>query len=322
MPYSIEARDLTRTYSFGRSFGHLRNDQQVVALDRISFQAGAAEITGFLGPNGAGKTTLVKVIATILTPTSGSVSVLGYDVTKDARSIARRTGIVIGGERGFYEKLTAEQNLRYWAAVYGVPRRIRSARVHETLDRVGLGGHRRTGFERMSRGMKQRLHLARGLINDPELIILDEPTSGLDPVAAHEYRALLAGLRDESRTVILTTHDMAEAEALCDRVALIDHGKILAFEHPRRLGSLFASFEQVDAQGVRPELVGEIGARDGVGQIERMDDGWIKIPTTAPGAAQAVLKLLVDDGVTALRTCQPSLEEIYLHVIGQRGLRV
>jgi ABC-2 type transport system ATP-binding protein len=319
---AIAIDSLVRTFRYGRTFSKTRSDKEIIALDNISINVRQGEIVGLLGPNGAGKTTLVKIISTVLLPTSGSVQVLGLDVRAETRSIQKRIGIVLGGEKGFYGRLSVRDNLDYWAAVYHVPRRIRAARISAVLERVGLTDRIQLPVDRLSKGMKQRLHLARGLVHDPELIILDEPTSGMDPVAAHEFRALVTDLRHSGRTILLATHDMAEAEAICDRIVLIDHGRILAVEHPKDLGSLFASYDRVDAQGIGTELLSRIRGLPGVGEVTPLEDSWMRIHTTSPSAASAILRALVDGGITALRTSSPSLEETYLSVIGNRGLRL
>jgi ABC-2 type transport system ATP-binding protein len=277
---------------------------------------------GLLGPNGAGKTTLVKILSTVLLPTSGSARVLGCDVVRDAARIREGTGIVFGGERGLYGRLTVRDNLDYWAAMYHVPSRKARERNAMLLAKVGLTGQARTPVDLLSKGMKQRLHLARGLVNDPELVIMDEPTSGMDPVAAREFRALVNSLRAEGRTILLTTHDMAEAEEICDRVAFIDHGRILGIEHPRVIGRWLTTYERVDARVADAGLVRQITELAGVAKTEDIGDGWLRIHTDADDVIPSILKLLVDSGITSLRTSKPSLEEVYLHVIGDRGLTV
>jgi ABC-2 type transport system ATP-binding protein len=169
--------------------------------------------------------------------------------------------------------------------------------------------------------MKQRLHLARGLIADPRVLFLDEPTTGMDPVAAHDFRELVRTLRAEGRTILLTTHDMAEAEAVCDRVTLIDGGRLLGTESPRTIGGWVSAHERVDARDVPESVVAAIERVPGVSHVERLDGG-VRVDTNADGAARGVLRLLIDGGVASISTGRPSLEEVYLQVIGQRGLSV
>ena len=291
------------------------------ALDGVDLVVDSGEVHGLLGPNGAGKTTLCKILATVLLPTAGVARIDGLDVVSQAREVRSRIGIVFGGERGLYTRLTARQNLGYWAALYRVPRRAAVPRIEALLDRVGLADRADQRVETYSRGMKQRLHLARGLVADQRVLILDEPTTGMDPVAAHDFRALVGSLRSEGRTVLLTTHDMAEAEAICDRVTMIDGGR-LGTEDPHTIGSWISAFERVDAQPVSTELAAALAALDGVGEIESIGDGAVRVHTTAESATHGVLRALVDAGVSTITTGRPSLEEVYLHVVGARGLAV
>jgi ABC-2 type transport system ATP-binding protein len=169
--------------------------------------------------------------------------------------------------------------------------------------------------------MKQRLHLARGLIGDAKVLFLDEPTTGMDPLAAREFRGLIAELRGEGRTILLATHDMAEAEALCDRVTLIDRGTILATESPRSLGRVISRFQRIDVEGAGEELLARVAGLGGVASVSPADVG-VRIEVAEEGVTAQVLKLLVDSGVTSVRTSLPSLEEVYVHLIGDRGLKI
>jgi ABC-2 type transport system ATP-binding protein len=317
---AVQATALTRT--FERRRGRRAGEPETLALDRLDLTIARGEIHGLLGPNGAGKTTLCKILATVLLPTSGHAAVLGHDVVTSTAAVRRLVGIVFGGERGLYTRLTARQNLRYWSALYRQPAGEGLDRVERLLHRVGLAERAGDRVETYSRGMKQRLHLARGLVGDPQVLVLDEPTTGLDPVAGREFRALVAELRAEGRTVLVTTHDMAEAEAICDRVSLIDGGRLLATEDPRTIGRWLTTYERVEAAAVAPDVAADLAGLPGVAAVHRQPDGGIRVETDAPGAATVVLRRLLDAGVTAVTTSRPSLEEVYLHLIGSRGLRV
>jgi ABC-2 type transport system ATP-binding protein len=314
MAAAIEVEKLTRVYG--------RGPRRVVALDNLSLRIEQGTVHGLLGPNGAGKTTLVKVLSTVLLPTSGTARVMGYDVVRDTDRVRPIIGIVFGGERGLYWRLTGRQNLVYWAALYRVPESQARRRAQELLERVGLSARADDRVEAYSRGMKQRLHLARGLIADPRVLFLDEPTTGMDPIAAREFRTLIRELRQEGRTILLTTHDMVEAEALCDRVALIDRGRLLAEESPRTLATWIATYERIDVEGAPEELLVSIRTLPGVGTVVPISDGRVRIETVAEGAAARVLQRLVAAGVIAIATSLPSLEEVYIHLLGERGLRV
>src|ERR687884_509034 len=189
----IEAHELTRTYR--TTTGVLRRRSlDVEAVRGVSFDVGEGDLFGLLGPNGAGKTTTIKMLITLLIPTAGTARVLGYDVVDNPREVRRRIGYVFGGERGVYERLSGQDNLRYFAELYGVPPRYQRRRIAELLDMVGLRGRERELVEGYSRGMRQRLHIARGLLHDPEVLFLDEPTIGIDPVGARELRATIGEL--------------------------------------------------------------------------------------------------------------------------------
>ncbi len=299
-----------------------KKDAPRKALQDIDLQVPQGEIHGLLGPNGAGKTTLCKILSTVLLPTSGTAEVAGFDVVRETDGVRRAVGIVFGGERGLYSRLTPRENLRYWAALYRQPSKVAKQRTEMLLERVGLQDRADERVEAFSRGMKQRLHLARGLIGDPRVVILDEPTVGLDPVAARDFRTMVRELRDEGRTILVTTHDMAEAEDVCDRVSLIDSGRLIATEDPRTIGSWLSVYERVTADGVPAVAVAALGALPGVASVRELTEGSVVVETDAEGTAGAVLRLLIDHGVTSVSTGRPSLEEVYLHVIGDRGLAV
>ena len=309
-----------------REFGGRRGQRLVTALRDVDLEIGEGEIHGLLGPNGAGKTTLCKILSTVLLPTMGRAEIFGYDVVAETDSVRRLIGIVFGGERGLYTRLTARGNLEFWASLYGLSGAQAQLRVSRLLERLGLQNRADARVETFSRGMKQRLHLARGLIGDPRVLILDEPTTGMDPVAAQEFRHLVQGLRAEGRTILITTHDMAEAEDICDRVTLIDNGSILATERPSTLGTWITRYARVRASGLLPgqiqPVTEAISAVDGVAAVHEVEPGTLVVDTAADGAAPTVLRLLLDLGVTDVATTRPDLAEVYLRVIGSRGMRI
>jgi ABC-2 type transport system ATP-binding protein len=311
MMHAVETTNLTRLYK--------SRDRRpdVLALDNVSLQIEQGEVRGLLGPNGAGKTTLVKLLSTVLLPTSGAAYVLGHDVVRETAAVRRLIGIVFGGDRGLYWRLTGRQNLEYWAALYKVESRAAKKRTQELLERVGLAERADSLVETYSRGMKQRLHLARGLIADARVLFLDEPTVGLDPIASRDFRDLVGQLRREGKTILLTTHDMAEAEALCDRVALIDHGVIVAVETPRSLSRLLAEHERIDFEGGTEALLVELRALAGVASVIVTSDGQHRVQLGDEMSTTDVLEFLVRSGITSLRTSRPSLEEVYVHIMGK-----
>jgi len=261
---AVDARGLVKVFERGRRtfWQRLRGEPDRRERFHADLRVERGEIFGLLGPNGAGKTTTMKMLATLLIPTSGTISVLGIDVLARPRDVRARLGAMLSGERSLYWKLTARENLEYFAALYHVPPRQTRARIDDALTSVKLLDRADDYVERYSTGMRQRLALARALLPDPPLVILDEPTVGLDPQAARDLRARVRELRSQGRTVLLTTHYMEEADQLCDRVAIIDHGRIVALDTPGALKRTIRAEEVVRL---------EIGlADDGAAVLERL----------------------------------------------------
>ncbi|HEV2713107.1 MAG TPA: ABC transporter ATP-binding protein [Gaiellaceae bacterium] len=318
----IEARDLHRTYR--TSTGTLRRKwKSVEAVRGASFEIERGELFGLLGPNGAGKTTTIKMLITLLIPTSGTARVLGYDVVKDAREVRKRIGYVFGGERGVYERLSGYDNLRYFAELYGVPPKEIRPRIDYLLELVGLKGREQERAEGYSRGMKQRLHIARGLLHDPPVVFLDEPTIGLDPVGARELRATIASLADAGKTILLTTHYMFEADALCDRIAVITRGKIVAEGTPLDLkrGVAQGAVVEVEVFGVPEgtvERVRELPGVTSVGVEEREQAQVLVIHTPADvELTPAILGSLDGANVGRISRREPTLEDAYVALVAE-----
>jgi ABC-2 type transport system ATP-binding protein len=210
-----------------------------VAVDHISFSVYEAEIFGVLGPNGSGKSTLIRLIATLLLPDAGSITVFGHDVVSHAMDVQRLINRV-SVEASFFKKLSPMENLLYGARLYGMEGKETQRKVMEILTRLGL--EKRTikqPMEEMSRGMQQKVAIARALLSHPKLLLLDEPTTGLDPRSKREVQAVVRELNEQhGTTILLTTHDMGEAEALCHRIAIVDNGKIVALDTPEALKKL------------------------------------------------------------------------------------
>ena len=216
--YAIDVKNLTRTYG------------EQIAVDHISFQVPSGEIFGFLGPNGAGKTSTIKMLTGQLRPTEGTAQVCGFDIVTQRQQLKPVIGVVFE-HQNIYERLTARENLRFSARLYGVNGR----RIDEVLRQVGLTEQAGKKTKKFSNGMKQRLMIARGLLHQPKVLFLDEPTKGLDPGVARDIRAIILGLKAQGVTVFLTTHYMEEADRLCDRVAILDKGSIVALDTPLNL---------------------------------------------------------------------------------------
>src|SRR3954449_2647911 len=282
----VEANDLRRVYK--THTGTIRRRvKEIEAVKGVSFEIEKGELFGLLGPNGAGKTTTIKMLITLLIPTAGKAPVLGLDGAEHAREVRKRIGYVFGGERGVYERLSGYDNLRYFAELYGVPPREQKARIGLLLELVGLQGREHERAEGYSRGMKQRLHVARGLLHDPPVVFLDEPTIGLDPVGAREVRATIGSLTEAGKTVLLTTHYMFEADALCDRIAIISKGEIVAEGTPTDLkrGVAEGAVVEVEVFGPAEEAVARVRALDGVSSVavEEREQAQVLVVQTAPG---------------------------------------
>ena len=257
--YVIEVSHLRRIFKV--TIGVFRRStKEVVAVDDISFKVEPGELFGLVGPNGAGKTTTVKMLATLLLPNHGSAKILGYDVVKDADAIRRQIGFIFGGERGLYWRLSGIDNLRYFASLYHVDPDVTRKRIPYLLELVGLIDRGEEKVEGYSRGMKQRLHVARTLLHDPQVLFLDEPTIGLDPLGAREFRQVIRDLQSEEKTILLTTHYMFEADSLCQRVGVINHGRIIALDTPEALKSHVRDLSviEVEMYGEAREVLGRV----------------------------------------------------------------
>jgi len=317
----IEARDLRRTYK--TTTGVIRRKPlEVEAVRGISFAVEQGELFGLLGPNGAGKTTTIKMLITLLLPTSGEARVLGHDVVADAREVRKRIGYVFGGDRGLYERLSALDNLRYFAELYGVSGKAQRTRIDEVLELVGLKGREQERVEGFSRGMRQRLHIARGILHDPEVVFLDEPTIGVDPVGARELRTMISGLIEAGKTVLLTTHYMFEADSLCDRIAVIANGQIVGEGTPEALkaGVAEGHVTEIEVFGVGEPVVERLRGLAGVTSVaveERDQKQLLVVQTT--GERELTAPLLAElDGLEVGRVTsrEPTLEDAYVALVG------
>lgn len=283
--YAIVAEELT--YSYDR----------LPAVDHISFSVAEGEILGFLGPNGAGKTTTVKMLTGQLRPKAGRATLLGLDVARDPEQVQAQIGVCFE-QSNLYEKMTAEENLKLFARLFGVQAFDATA----LLKRVGLAGRERDRVEGYSKGMKQRLMVARALVNRPRILFLDEPTEGLDPTSAENVRGLILEERERGATIFLTTHDMLEADKLSDRVAFINQGKIVALDKPHNLKQQYG----------RRALKAQVAAPDG-GLESR------EIILDQSETAEAVQQLFGQERVITVHSAEASLEDIFIRITG-RGL--
>ncbi|MGI8700016.1 MAG: ABC transporter ATP-binding protein [Nocardioidaceae bacterium] len=321
----IVARDLRRSYR--KREGWLRSPAVIEAVRGISFGVERGTVFGMLGPNGAGKTTTIKMLSTLLIPTSGTASVDGFDVARDEVDVRRRLGVLFGGDKGLYNQLSARENLRYFGRLYAMADRLIASRSAELLEQVGLADRANERVESYSRGMKQRLHIAKTLVHRPPVVILDEPTIGLDPAAAIEVRALIAALTPQ-HTVLLTTHDMHEADILCSQLAIVDKGVIVAEGTPEQLKSAAPVARQVGIRLAAPlgegraQLVLQLADLPSVTQV--VDDPAdpdalvLRCTDTAATLDQSLAMLRsVGASVRAIDVREPSLEDAFLGATGR-----
>ena len=298
-----------------------RTKTQVVAVKDVSFEVDYGELFGVVGPNGAGKTTTIKILTTMLIPTSGKATVLGYDCDKDVTKVRERIGIVLGGERGLYTRVSAVDNLNYFADLYGVPPSIRDKRVKELLDFMGLTDRAHDRVETFSKGMRQRLHLARGLVNDPDIIFLDEPTVGLDPEISIETRRMVKELVEKGKTILLTTHYMFEADELCKRVAIIRNGEIVALDTPSGLKKyvMDTSVVEVEGYGITEKEVARFKEIPDVVSVSAdlgEDKQVLKLQTPKGSEIIAeVQQILKNSRIYDIKIKEPTLEDAYLRLI-------
>jgi ABC-2 type transport system ATP-binding protein len=316
----IEAFGLRRTYR--RSVGLFRRRVHgIEAVRGVSFAVAKGELYGLLGPNGAGKTTTIKMLNTLLVPTAGTARVLGHDVVAVPARVRASIGYVSGGDRGLYERISARDNLRYFAELYGVEPRQQRHRIAYVLDLVGLADRADDRVETYSRGMRQRLHIARGLLHDPPVVFLDEPTIGVDPVAARELRATVAGLTQTGKTVLLTTHDMFEADVLCDRIGVIAAGRLLAEGTTAELKARVAdrTVVEIEAYGVTPGIVEDLRRLPEVAavSVDDRDQAQLVRVQSATGLALTQALLARFDGARIGRVAarEPTLEDAYVDVV-------
>ncbi len=318
---AIEVQNLQRVYR-ARIGVIKRSIKEVIAVEDISFDIKTGELFGLLGPNGAGKTTTVKMLATLLIPTNGSASVLGYDVVKDAQEVRKHIGFIFGGERGLYWRLSGIDNLRYFASLYSVEPDVSKKRIPFLLEMVGLKDRGNERVEGYSRGMKQRLHVARTLLHDPDILFLDEPTIGLDPVGARDFRLVIRNLQSENKTILLTTHYMFEADSLCQRVAVIDKGTIVALDSPSELKKHVADLSviEIETYGTSKDIVERVRALSFVDalHVQEQDQRQILLVQTSRGAEAVpdVMESLNGTRVGRVIVREPTLEDAYVRLVG------
>ncbi|MGW8283604.1 MAG: ABC transporter ATP-binding protein, partial [Gemmatimonadota bacterium] len=306
MTAAIRTRGLTRRFA------------GVPAVDDLDLEVPSGSIFGFLGPNGAGKTTTIRLLLGLLEPSDGEAEVLGRNVRVDSQGIRERVGVLLESD-GLYERLTARQNLDFFARVARLDSAERESRIHTLLEEIGLWERRNDPVADFSRGMKQKLALARAFIHRPELLFLDEPTAGLDPPTAVGLRRELVSLaREEGVTVFLTTHNLLEAERVCDRVAVIRQGRLLAEGPPESIRTGGERRLEIAAVGLGPDLVARLEREPEVLVARLEQDGRLILDLVEGTDTAPLIRDLIESGVevSEARITSASLEESFLALLG------
>ncbi len=316
---ALDCHNVVKKFRRGRALQR----RLIRALDGASFTLRPGELFGLLGPNGAGKTTLVRCIATLLIPDEGSIRIFGHDVFRDTLFCRQRIGLLTSGERTLYWKLSARDNLKFFATLYGITGKERDRRVDYLLDLLGLKDVANERLERYSSGMKQKVSLARAIIHDPQLLLLDEPTLGLDPQFGRFIRQFIKEElnRKQGKTILLTTHYMDEADELCERIAFINRGKIVDIKSPEEFKR---EIPHKDVLEVRCQGQIDSTSLRGLDGMERVtadfNDGVTTVKIVTP-RAEAILSEVIEILRTRARILgvdvkAPTLEDVFIYLTG------
>ena len=325
---AIKTTNLGRIYKI-RGPKKQGDRKELVALKDVNLEVPRGELFGLLGPNGAGKTTLIKILCTLLLPTSGSALVDGIDVATQAQEARRRISMVSGGETSGFGLLTVEENLWMFARFYGLDNAITKKRIAEMLEILGIADRARTKISDLSTGLRQKMNFVRGFLTDPNVVFLDEPTLGLDVTAARDVRAFVKQWMADhpDRTLLLTTHYMAEADDLCERVAIIDKGQLLTLDTPENLkhGLQRSAIFNLKVQpiGGKPQngtRIEDVGGVQGVAVADHAEYTEINLTLEREDALPNVLMHLSERGssLIALEKREPSLEDVFINLVGRR----
>lgn len=304
-----------KTENLSKEFGPVR------ALDRLNIEVASGSVFGFLGPNGAGKTTTIRLLLGLLEPSQGTATVIGFDTVSQADQIRLQSGALLE-HNGLYERLSAENNLEFYGRIWRIPTAKRQTRIRELLNRLELWERRAEPVVNWSRGMKQKLAMARALFHRPTVLFLDEPTAGLDPSAAARLRDDLEKLVEmEGVTVFLNTHNLAEAERLCQQIGIIRDGELVAIGSPRQLRAQAGNPQiEISGRGFTSELIRDLSNRSEIISVEQHNN-YLKIQLREAVDTAPLVSLLVSAGVQVdeVIKSQSSLEEVFLSLVSEEN---
>lgn len=336
--WAVEADKLVKKFSQRSSpeknkkkkiwpFGVREPKTTFTAVDGVSLQIEGGQIFGLLGPNGAGKSTTIRMLCTLLEPTSGTALINGFDVVKQANDVRRSLGTVLAGERSIYWKLTGRENLEYFAALNHIPPALTRKRVDELIERMDLKDRANELVEKYSTGMRQRVAISKALLARPPILLLDEPTLGLDPQAARNLRELILELKKDGHTILLTTHYMEEADQLSDRIGIIDTGRIIALDTPEHLKASIDQKEVVhlEISGWFEKIGDQLRNLPGVDNLSahRMEKDGLWEVSLQSGNSRSILPGVVDTvnhngtHLLNLNVVKPSLEDVFINLTGK-----
>jgi len=326
----VEVQSLSKTFETREGSLLRKATKEVAAVANINFSVPKGEIFGLLGPNGAGKTTTIKMLCTLITPSAGDAYINGYSITKNQQQVRENLGVMLTGERTLYWKLTGRENLQYFGALYHLDPSQSKKRIDELLTLIGLDDREGTLVENYSTGMRIRLSFAKALLNNAPVLLFDEPTASLDPQSSRLIRDVIRDLKKEGHAVILTTHNMEEADMLSDRVAIIDHGKIVALGTPGQLKDTVKSSDiiEIEARNISETTAHALESYSEVSKVvlptdESSEKHLLRVHAEkGKEVLPQILEFLMRKGVTITKVSfiEPTLEDVFIAETG-RSLR-
>jgi len=325
--FALETKDLGRVYKIRGNKKESQERKELIALENVNLTVERGELFGLLGPNGAGKTTLIKILTTLLAPTSGWARVATHDVNLNPNLVRPRINMVSGGESSGYGLLTVRENLWMFSQFYGMPSKEANQRITELLTMVGLEDRINTKSSDLSTGLRQKMNIVRGFLTDPDVLFLDEPTLGLDVGASRDVRKLIRSWMDadKNRTLLLTTHYMVEAEELCDRVAIINKGKVLACDTPANLkrnlqrDAIF-EIETSPLNGLTDKILAEQAEVKKAALTAIEGGALLELILTDESGLATIINILTQKNIKVRRFTkrEPTLEDVFMELVGQR----